>query len=102
MATYDHELILIQRSYVEDDIGNQVPVETRMPILCDVRSIGRNEFYNAAVANLRPEMTFLVHAFEYNGERKVEFNGQQYSVLRTYADGTEEVELTCERVGDDG
>ncbi|WP_404466543.1 phage head closure protein [Planococcus rifietoensis] len=102
MATYDDELTLIDHTFIEDEIGNQIPTPVKTKILCDVQSVGRTEFYRAAVTDLRPEMIFLVHSYEYNGERKVEFKGQQYSVLRTFSKGFEEIELTCERVRADG
>lgn len=98
---YDHKLFLLGSGYIEDELGNQIPSESRHPILCKVDSVGRNEFYSAASSDLRPEIVFTIHKYEYDNERKVEFDGQQYSVLRTYSTGFEEIELTCERVGAD-
>lgn len=95
---YDYELILINETYVEDDIGNQIPGETETSILCKLKSITRNEFYNAVASGLRPELTFVIHKFEYDGQKKVKFEGNKYNVIRTYATGIEELELTCERV----
>lgn len=98
---YNHELVLLSGGYTEDDLGNQIPATSRKTILCKRNSIGRNEFYNAATVNLRPEISFTIHMYEYEGESKVEFEGQQYSVLRTFATGIEEIELICERIGVD-
>lgn len=98
MATYDHELTLVGEAIEEDEIGNQRPVETRMTILCSVNSAGRSDFYSGAAAGLRPEYVFTIHAYEYGGERIVEFEGVRYRVIRTYQTGTEEIELTVERV----
>lgn len=101
--TYDHELILINQSYSLDEMGNQIPgaeVETR--VLCNVKSVSRAEFYNAAVSGLRPELIFVVHGYEYNGERIVKFEGVRYRVIRTYMANFEEVELTCEKVAANG
>lgn len=100
--TYDNELTLINQTYTEDEIGNQIPVENETVVLCGLKSIGRTEFYNAAVAGLKPELIFVVHGYEYNGQTKVEFEGVRYKVIRTYSTGFEEVELTCERAGADG
>lgn len=98
VATYEHELVLIGETIEEDEIGNQRPVETRTTILCSVKSAGRNDFYSGAAAGLRPEYVFTVHAYEYGGERIVEFEGVRYRVIRTYQTGIEEIELTVERV----
>lgn len=100
--TYDHELTLIGETYTYDDIGNQLPAETETTVLCGLKSVGRSEFYNAALAGLRPSLVFIIHGYEYNGEKKVEYEGERYNVLRTYSTDFEEVELTCERVAADG
>ncbi|MFN0222114.1 phage head closure protein [Paenibacillus sp. KR2-11] len=101
--SYDHELGLIGQQITEDEIGNQVPTDKEpVIILCRLKSVGRSEFYNAAAAGMRPELVFIIHLFEYSGERKVEFEGVRYNVLRTYAAGSEELELMCERVAADG
>lgn len=98
MATYDHELTLIGETIDEDELANQNSVETKTTVLCSVKSAGRGDFYNGAVAGLRPEYVFTIHAYEYNGERIVEFDGVRYRVIRTYQKGIEEIELTVERV----
>ena len=100
--TYDSELTLIKLEFIEDEIGNQTPIETRKTVLCNVKSVGRNEFYSAATAGLRPSIVFVMHGYEYNGEQQVEFEGVRYKVIRTYSTNFEEVELTCERVAADG
>lgn len=98
---YNNELELLREGYTEDELGNQIPSNVKRSILCKVNSIGRSEFYSAASSNLRPEIVFTIHKYEYENERKIIFEEQQYSVLRTYATGIEELELTCERVGAD-
>ncbi len=99
---YDHELTLIGTTIQKDDIEQEIEVPTYTTILCDLKSIGRNEFYSAAQAGLRPSLTFKIHKYEYNGEKKVKFEGQEYKVLRTYSENFEELELICERIGANG
>lgn len=100
--TYDHELILIAVTITQDEIGNEIETETETGIYCGLKSVGRTEFYNAAVNDLKPELIFVIHPYEYNGEKKVEFEGERYSVIRTYRASIEDMELTCEKVGADG
>lgn len=100
--TYDHELTLIGQQYGEDEIGNQIPVESTTTVLCGLKSVGRSEFYSAATSGLRPELVFVVHGYEYKGEQKVQFEGVRYNVIRTYQVSFEELELICERVAADG
>lgn len=109
---YNHELTLIGYSLGEDEIGNEIKVPIEKTILCKVKDIGSTEFYNAQVNDLKPAIKFIVHAFEYNGEKEVKFEGTKYQVIRTYAGDTvdrsdnalsgEEIELTCEKVIENG
>jgi SPP1 family predicted phage head-tail adaptor len=99
--TYDHELTLINQTHVSDAVGNQIPVETDAVILCGLKSVARAEFYNAALNGLKPEMVFVVHAYEYDGQKKVEFGSVRYNVIRTHEPNFEELELTCERIAAD-
>jgi len=96
--TYDYELILIDYEIDYDEIGQEIKVPQERNIMCSIKSIGRNEFYAAAQAGLRPEITFIIHNYEYNGEKEVKFEGQKYKVIRTYSVDFEEMELICEKV----
>src|SRR5690606_6609012 len=96
--TYDYELTLIGYETEYDEIGQEINVPVKRKILCGIKSIIRNEFYAAAQTGLKPEITFIVHNFEYNGEKEVEFEGQKYRVIRTYLANSEEIELVCEKV----
>ncbi len=106
---YNHEIILIKKAAKEDELGNQIPVEERTKVLCKVSSIGSNEFYNAAVSDLKPEIKFIIHDFEYEGQKEIEFEGQRYKIMRTFFGSNtsrrgrtnlefDEIELTCEKV----
>lgn len=100
--TYDYELTLITQTYTTDEIGNQVPTEVESVILCSKKSVARSEFYNAAVKGLRPEIVFVAHPYEYDGQTKVKFEGVKYNVIRTYETSSEDIELTCEKVATNG
>lgn len=97
-----NELTLIQETYTEDEIGNQVATEDKTTIFCDIKSVGRAEFYNAVATGLKPEIIFIIHNYEYSGENQVEYDGKKYNVIRTYENSTEELELTCEKVLNNG
>jgi len=103
--TYDNELTLIDKAYatdeegnfITDEIGDAIATETTTTILCGIKSISRGEFYSAAQNKLKPELTFVIHSYEYDGQMEIEYDEKRYTVLRTYSTGFEELELTVER-----
>lgn len=95
---YNYELILIGGKYIRDSSGNYVFQETsKTPVLCDLKSVTRSEYYSAAQAGLNPEEVFEINGFEYSQEPEVEFMGERYSVIRAYRTTYETIELTCGR-----
>ena len=105
---YSHELELISYTTTKDEIGNTITVPEYTSVLCKVGDVGSREFYDAANAQLRPEIKFIIHKFEYSGQSKVRYDNSEYKVIRTFTGDTvdrsdnalmdEEIELTCERV----
>jgi SPP1 family predicted phage head-tail adaptor len=95
---------LISIGYTEDEIGNQVPTETATDVWAEETGVRQSEFYNAAVAGLRPERTFVIWANEYDGQTKIEADGVKYKLIRAYNNPSrsEMIELVCERVAADG
>lgn len=97
----DAVITLITTTWEIDDVGNQKPVEQEREVFCQVRSVGRAEFYTAAQNDLHPEYVFIIsHYKDYNGEKFVKYTDWQdvtheLYVLRTYRDG-DSIELTCE------
>lgn len=103
----DYGLTLLSTTITYDEIGNPIETPNNIDILCDMKSIGRTEFYNAAANGLKPEAIFVVHPYEYNNERYVEFSKDEtpkirYKVIKTYEVDFEKLELTCEKVAGNG
>lgn len=95
--TYDEEITLVGEMVTYDEYGIPKTTETRKTVLCQKKSVTRNEFYGAAANGLKPEVVFVVHGYEYDGEERVEYQDRTYHVIRTYSTDFEEIELTCER-----
>lgn len=78
---------------------------TRRQVLCDVRSAGRSEFYQAAQNGLKPELEANLFFLDYEGEpmamvNDANGNGIYYKVIRTYraeSADTDRIILTLER-----
>lgn len=113
--TFDHELTLIHFIQTENDMGDIISNEYRIDVLCGVQSISRSEHYAAAAHDLRPEITFIVNKYDYEGQKKVEFEGKKFNVIRTYMNTTgnnsrrsnglgdfETLELICQEAANHG
>jgi len=74
------------------------PEETTRMVFCTVKSIGQTEVYQARATGLNPELKLiLAHDFEYRGEKRCEFEGVRYEILRTYVTEADGIELTLQR-----
>lgn len=95
MTTMDDIAFLVkEESAGTDENGNEIIERTERRVFCKVRSAARNEFYDAATDNLRPEFILTIsHAVDYEGEKLAAFRGYYYDITRTYYDG-DAVELT--------
>lgn len=56
------------------------------------KSVGANEFYQAAATGLKPELVFSVRG--YQGEGYLLYRGIQYRIIRTFEKG-DSTYLTC-------
>ena len=99
-----NKIKLLSITYTEDEIGNQIPVETVSEVWGEVAGIRQSEFYNAAMTGMKPEITFVIWGNEYAGQSKIEYEGRKYKLIRTYINPSksEMVELICEKVAADG
>lgn len=92
---YNDVLYLISESRTVDEYGDPVVTSTKRPVFCKVGSIGQKEFYQAHAVGLQPEIKFVISDYyDYNGEKRLEYNGVNYSVLRTYRDG-KTLDIVC-------
>lgn len=90
-------LTLISQSYTQDDIGQQMPVETRKDVFCNITSVSASEFFDAGQAGFKPEFRATMFVYDYSGESIAELEGMRYSVYRTYLGRNETIELYLER-----
>ncbi|MDD3369402.1 MAG: phage head closure protein [Lachnospiraceae bacterium] len=82
-------------------------------VFCSVKSVGRTEFYDALRAGRKATVIFVINPDDYemskrtitvNGvEKKVratktEYEGEEYSIMRSYTVNLSRMELTCEVV----
>lgn len=80
-------LTLISTIESDDEIGQQIPVETSRTVYCKIESITRAEWIAARQQELAPEAVCKVFFADYSGERIAELKGKRYNVYRVYEDG---------------
>ena len=90
-------LTLIAVSYTQDAIGQQVPMETRREVFCNLSSVSASEWFEAGQAGLNPEYRAIMFVYDYNGEKIAELEGNRYGVYRTYLGRDDMIELYLER-----
>ena len=103
MGRPDQAIFLISSAVTDDDIGNQIETPTERMVFAEELDVYSKEFYNAAVAGLRPEKKFEIYTREYQGEARLKHNDIAYRIIRTgYGKTREKTQITCERVAADG
>lgn len=83
----------------QDAIGQFISHETSRQVFCDVRSVTRNEWFEAGKDGFNPTFVFVMFAPDYQGEKIVEYNDRRYGIYRTYVGRNERIELYAEEKG---
>ena len=102
--------LMAQGKSTIDDDGNEKPAIDYRRVFCDIRSVTRSEFYQAAQQGLHPSAIFAIsNPMDYDGEMELEWTNPKgrkiiYDVTRVYHNPeTGEVEITAEeRIGSNG
>ncbi|WP_019243648.1 MULTISPECIES: hypothetical protein [Bacillus] len=79
----------------EDDLSQEIEVETLRRVFCDKQSIGQSEFFNGGQTGIKPAYKFIIRLLDYQEETKLMYKNKTYSIYRTYEKG-ENIELYCE------
>ena len=89
-------ITLIAQTFTIDQYGNEVVTTQDTDVFAEVDSVSQSEFFAAQDTELKPEYKFTVFFGNYNGQSLVEYEGETYSVYRTYRTG-DNLELYVER-----
>ncbi len=98
---YDKSLYLIAIEEEEDtnEYGSIVKNDPiKRLVYVDVKSIRQSEFYQAQAVGMKPELMFEIRSTEYKGERKCEYKGQNYDVIRIFKKNNDFTEIICTKV----
>lgn len=101
---HDVEINLISQIVTDesDEYGKPIITQTSRTIYATENAVKRNEFYQAQAIGLTPQITFECFAFEYNGEKTVEYGDKKYNVIRTYPLSGERIEIICNDIAEVG
>jgi head-tail adaptor len=81
---------------------HDAPEYAERQVYCTVRSVGRNEFYQALALGIQTEIRFILdQSFEYQGERRLLYHDQPYEIIRTYVTEADGIELTARKAVDE-
>lgn len=95
MNTWDEEVALLSVNVKDDDGYSTKSDNKQRTVYANKRSVTRSEFYSANQSRRKADIILEIHAFEYEGEKYVEYNKKRYEVIRTYTVSPELLELTC-------
>lgn len=92
-----NELILVSNEYVKDSKGVDRPTPVQKVVFCDVASVSASEYFAGASAGLKPELRFTMMRFDYDGQNECIFEGDYYSIYRTYRGRNDTLELYAQK-----
>lgn len=90
-------IYLISETWAIDSKGVNQPTETRRKVYANVRSVTRSEFFDGGRNGLNPSLEMIMFAPDYSGEKIIEYNGNRYTLYRTYIGRNDTLELYVER-----
>lgn len=92
---------LIDGTRTLDEYGNMVMANPEgRQVFVTYQDIYTNEFYQAAMAGLKPEFKLVLADYaDYDGETLVRFRENTYEIIRTFRNRYGGIELTCTRKG---
>lgn len=89
---------LVNETITYDEIGNPISAETYTEVFVTERAITRQEWSDAGRQGLNPAIELVTPFMNYSGQTQVEYNGERYSVYRTYR-RYDDIELYLEKKG---
>lgn len=86
----DDIITLVSYTKQKDNYGVERVTPVTRDVFAQVHSTTRQEFFDAGRNGLNPSFMFSIFAGDYEGETECRYNGDQYSIYRTYISHGEE------------
>lgn len=91
MAGMMCELTLISQTIAKD--AHQTVTLHETPVYAEKKPLYSGEFHNAKARGKDLQHIMLIHAYEYSGQSRARFDGQEYEIYRHYQPNSDWVEL---------
>lgn len=98
-------LILINETFKQDSIGQQIAQTTEKEICCNISSVSQSEFFSASQQGLKPQYKVTVFCYDYDDEKIAQLHGKRFAIYRTFLKDNEDIELYLEEqagISDEG
>ena len=97
----DTTITLIMETVTKNAYGAPVSTKSEREIFCKCKSVTSSEFYNGQQAGLSLAYVFETNPINYQGEKELIYDGEVYSIIRTYRANLDTLELHAGlKVGD--
>lgn len=93
---FNKTIELVGATLTQDGLGQMVETPIYRKVYAKLKSVPQSEFFAAGQTDIKPSACFVVRTGEYDGEKKIRYNGAIYSIYRTYDTKNEMTELYCE------
>ena len=90
-------IYLVEQTFTEDDAGIVNETTSEHMVFADVTSVSLSEWTEGARNGLNPELRFTMFYPDYSGEQILKYNGDYFSIYRTYIGRNDKIDLYCER-----
>lgn len=90
---------LIREEKTKNELGVYTTQRIRREVFCNVSSVTASEFFEGGRSGLNPQFRMTMFVGDYDGEELLEYNGETFSIYRTYLKTTDTIELYVERKG---
>ena len=88
---------LVAEEFIQDQYGVQQSITSEHKVYVQVNSVSGAEWFEGGRNGLNPAFRFTMSRFDYTGESVVKFEGNYYTVYRTYLGRNDTIELYCEK-----
>ena len=88
--------LLTSVSYQDEMKQFQETTRKRL-VFGQLSSVSASEFFAGGQNGLKPEFRIVMFAPDYYGEKTLEFNGEVYTIYRTYLSRNDMIELYVEK-----